>query len=373
MDFKKTNYFSFEEIAEPNNRRKIKWLISHFPVDLFVRAAEAFAHKFEELCPEQFYFEVHTVESYFKNYASTLPAEKLKVFSEMRLPPAIKNLEDPKKTIDIKGVDSGESWTNRGNYWTAMFDSLKDQTFEMSQYQINTIGSHLYNEINAIDMPYIFRDHDHVGNVLDGTIGQTISKSMSKATGVSALGYTYSGGYRVLGSTDGITCLDDLNTKTFISATAPSSMLFEKANVNHISRAAATASDLGDMNEAGGAIETTYLRFSGKNVLKTNHSMFMTAILAGNEFLSTLTAEQLAAFKTAGAHVAKVERAWSIEDAAKYEQEAEANGVTIVPISEEDDSRLREAAKELYKVENIRKLRLNPNLIEAIINTNTIH
>jgi len=145
-------------------------------------------------------------------------------------------------------------------------------------------------------------------------------------------------------------------------------MLFTYANVDHISRQHAVAEDLGDMNENGGAIETTYLRFAGKNVLKTNHSMFMTAILSGNAFLESLSAEQLAAFKEAGNHVAKVERLWSVEDAAQYERDAESRGVTIVPINSADEARLRAAAQELHKLENLQKMRLNPNLVEAIVN-----
>jgi C4-dicarboxylate-binding protein DctP len=295
-------------------------------------------------------------------------------YLKMRRPPAIKNLVDPYKADTITGVGADATWNDHGAYWTEMFRQLKEQEFELSQFQINTIGNHLFNEINAIDMPYIFRDHDHVSSVLDGAIGQFLSKEMSKQSGVTSLGYTYSGGYRVLGATDSITCLDDLSSRPFVSSTSPSNMLFEKANIKHISGVSATADDIGDMNENGGAIETTYLRFAGKHVLKTNHSMFMTAILASNNFLDTLTAEQVTAFKEAGAHVAKVERAWSINDAAKYEQDAKANGVTIVTISEQDDLRLREAAKELYKAENVRKLKLNPNLVKAIIETNkTIH
>jgi TRAP-type C4-dicarboxylate transport system substrate-binding protein len=216
-------------------------------------------------------------------------------------------------------------------------------------------------------MPYIFNSHDHVSAVLDGEIGKDISKKMAARTGITALGYTYSGGYRIIGSTDSVSCLDDLNTKNFISFTSPSGMLFDYAKVNHIPRHSATAADIGDMSEAGGAIETTYLRFAGKNVLKTNHSMFMTAILTSTDFLSSLTIKQQQAFKAAGDHVAKVERAWSIDDAEQYERDATSHGVTIVPISANDDLRLREAAKKMYTEDSIKKLKLDPKLVADII------
>jgi TRAP-type C4-dicarboxylate transport system substrate-binding protein len=98
----------------------------------------------------------------------------------------------------------------------------------------------------------------------------------------------------------------------------------------------------------GGAVETTYLRFSGKNILKTNHSMFLTTILVGGKFFETLTSEQQDAFRKAAKVVAKLERQWSLDDAEKYEQEAVAKGVDIREITETERDKMREAAPDQY-------------------------
>lgn len=343
-------------------RRKVRWLIAHFPLELFVRAAKAFEEEIEQLCPGQFDIEIHTMNSWLNWYKDELTEEQFAALGFNA--PKIANLEDPSRT---GGDKHHKTFTDLRGHWQLMFDLLKQQKFEMSQTQINIVGSHLDSKFHAVDLPYLFNDHDHVSRVLDGEIGQDLSDKVAENTGVRALGYTYSGGFRIIGSTDGIECLNDLDAKKFVSFTSPSSMMFKFANVKHLPRAYTTAQDIGDMNEEGGAIETTYLRFAGKNVLKSNHSMFMTAILTSEDFLATLTEEQRDAFKEAAHRVAKVERIWSIEDAEKYEQQAEERGVKIVDISKDDELRLRAAALQVYKPQNLARMGIDGEIVKQII------
>ena len=113
-----------------------------------------------------------------------------------------------------------------------------------------------------------------------------------------------------------------------------------------------SSSEFGAIKESasnGGAVETTYLRFSGKNILKSNHSMFLTTILIGQPLFDSLTSEQQEAFTIASKRVAKIERKWSLEDCKKYENTAKERGCTIVDISEEDTKRLKQSAPVQYK------------------------
>jgi hypothetical protein len=93
--------------------------------------------------------------------------------------------------------------------------------------------------------------------------------------------------------------------------------------------------------------------------------MFTTTILTGNKFWNTLTEKQQAAFKRIAKIVAKQERKWSLEDAAAYEANAEANGVTITEISKSDISKLQESAKKVYS--NLNNLGINKSLVDSII------
>ena len=350
-----------------SGRRKVRWIIAHFPLELFVRAAKAFAVELEKLCPGQFEIEIHTVGSYKKNYGHLFNEQEMESLGIS--PPQIPGLEEPSRTSTGPNANHAYASTFMGikPFWATLFQAMKDEKFEMSQTQVNIIGSHLDTDFHAIDLPYLFKDHDHVSRALDHGIGERLSEQVAERTGLRALGYTYSGGYRIIGSTDGVTSLSDLESKKFIAFTAPSTKLFGFAGVNHVSRFRATADDVADVAEQGGAIETTYLRFGGKNVLKTNHSMFMTSILTSDAFLSTLTEEQRAAFKEAAHRVAKIERIWSVEDAAKYERQAQERGVTIVPISQEDEQRLREAAEKVYDSAVLEKIGIDASLVEEII------
>ena len=348
-----------------NSRRKIRWVIAHFPLELFVRTAKVFADELEKLCPNQFSVEIHTIGSYLGKYRDLYTEEQLRTLKQTT--PQIPGLEEPFNTVNKDNVKAVNSFPDINEMWSVLFDALKEGKFEMSQTQVSIVGSHLHKNFHAIDLPYLWNSHDHVSTALDGEIGDRLCAEIGDATGVRGLGFTYSGGYRIIGSTDGITSLNDLNNKKFVTATATSNMLFGKAGINHLPRYQSSAQDVADMAEAGGAIETTYLRFGGKNVLKTEHSVFMTSILACDSFLSSLTTEQQEAFKIAAKRVAKIERIWSVEDAKKYEDEAVSRGVTTVEASDEDKQRLKDAAQKVYLKENLERVGINSTLVNDII------
>jgi len=340
-----------------SERRKVRWLIAHYPAYLFVRTAEVFKTELEKLCPGQFDLEIHTFDTYVEQY------KKLDVMKQF--PPEIPGLEEPSLLRpEFKGREVDDFKQVRSK-WNTVFQGLRDGEFEMSQTQVNIVGSYLKNDYNALDLPFLFNSHDHVSRVLDGAIGDRLSEELAETTDIRGLGFTYSGGYRVIGANKEITKLNDLGETTFLTTTGPSKFLFEELGVGPIDKVEASPSDHGDIQQDGGAIETTYLRFTGKHILKTDHSMFLTTILTGTKFFESLTAEQQQAFQLAAKTVAKVERIWSVEDAAKYEQDAVSKGITIVELNEEDKQRLRHASKQSYK--QLMKMKINPVIVDAII------
>jgi TRAP-type C4-dicarboxylate transport system substrate-binding protein len=114
------------------------------------------------------------------------------------------------------------------------------------------------------------------------------------------------------------------------------------------------------------AVETTYLRFNGKHILKTNHSMFMTTIVVSNKFWDSLTPAQQTAFHAAALVTSRKEREWSIQDAEKFEADAQANGVTITSITEEDTEALKHKSQMTYVKT---KYYFTPDLIQRIRQT----
>jgi TRAP-type C4-dicarboxylate transport system substrate-binding protein len=76
--------------------------------------------------------------------------------------------------------------------------------------------------------------------------------------------------------------------------------------------------------------------------------MFMTAIVISNKFWNSLTESQQQAFKHASLIASRREREWSVQDAENFENNARANNVTIVDISEQDRQQLKKKSQLTY-------------------------
>lgn len=354
-------------ILKMTSRRKIKWLIAHHPQYLFIRTAEAFQIELEKIMPGKFDIEILTMADYIQKYND---------IAEMRLVgPVIKGLEERERRLQFnsengKKVDlftPVENWGQIGAKWAAVFAAMEEGKIDLSQTQVSIVASHLFNDMDTLDMPFIFDNHQECTNVVDGDIGEELLNRLGDETGVRGLAFTYSGGYRVIGSNQGITSIDDLMDVPLATSTRPTFTFFNDVGANSLSRPKVGVEEYADLAAKNGAVETTYLRFTGKHVLKTEHSMFLTTILTGGKFWESLTAEEQAGFKIAAKTVAKIERSWSIEDAEKFEAKAEANGVTINSITPEERARLVEASK---KTRRAIADRYSPGLVERILTAN---
>jgi hypothetical protein len=307
--------------------RKIRWLIAHEPQELFVRTARAFSEELYKLCGDELEIEILTYADYVKNYGEIPGVEKMQHRSQ----------------------SAEEFETGVNAFWDALFDS----NVEMSQIQVYRVGL-LDPDFLALDLPFLFDDHDHVQRVVEGPIGQELCKNLGEKTGVTGLAFTYSGGYRVVGSHKPITTLDDLTKMKVAIQGNPLSLAttLESLGGEYLISPAVLWHKNDPMLEEGcDAVETTYLRFdeiNGKHILKTNHSMFMTTIVVSNKFWSSLTDIQQDAFKKAGLYASRKERQWSIQDANTFEDTAAKRGVTIVDMSSEDSDVLKKKAQLSY-------------------------
>lgn len=310
--------------------RKIRWLIAHQPEELFVRTARAFAEELARHCGDQLEVEILTYPTYAARYGEIAELENLAYYDETE----VQSIEQ--KTRIEKGME-------------ALWRSMGDGSIEMSQMQVGQIGA-LNHDFLAIDLPYLFDDHEHVSRVVDGEIGQQLCQQLAETSDVRGLAFTYSGGYRVLGSDEPIMSLDDLQGLRVVveqDLSLGNAITQLGAKTVQVKPSLWKKLDLIGKGQAD-AVETTYLRFSGKHVLKTNHSMFMTTILVSNSFWDSLTEEQQTAFTLAARYAAVTERKWAIEDAANFERDAESNGVEIRSISAEDEARLKKASRYTY-------------------------
>ena len=309
----------------------LRWLIAHRPDYLFIRTAEAFQEELEKRCPNQFNIEILTMGKYIKKYGD--------IPELLYRPAAAAGLEQAITDPDVKM--QSVPWRKVKPKWKAFFKGLKEQKFHISQTQITVIGGHLWKRFSLLDLPFLFKDHDHVTRALDGDIGKNLRSELGEATGIKSLAFTYSGGYRIIGSNHVINNLSDMKGE-YLQTVYTTTKMFEKAGIHARSKMSMDIKDTNDAVANNGAVETTYLRFTGTNILKTNHSMFLTSILMGEELFNELTPEQRIAFEESAFAVGKIERKWSLEDCEKYEREAIENGVDIRDATSEDMDTLKE-------------------------------
>jgi len=306
--------------------RKIRWLIAHHPQELFFRTARAFKEELAKYCGDELDIDILTYDDYKQKYQEISGLEELKF--------TINEQEDRRKGLDA--------------YWNAMFDGQ----IEMSQMQVNNIGE-LSSDFWALDLPFMFEDHDHVQRVVEGPVGQKLCRELGEKSGVTGLAFTYSGGFRVIGSPEPICTLEDLLHKTVAVGNQWSlGETLDSMGGKYMPTPIGLWWKQDPMlTGQADAVETTYLRFddlSGKHILKSNHSMFMTTIVVSNKFWATLTADQQDGFRKAALAASRKEREWSVQDSATYEATAQERGITITDMSEEDRAELKRQSQKTY-------------------------
>jgi TRAP-type C4-dicarboxylate transport system substrate-binding protein len=290
----------------------VSWVIAHEPVHLFIRTARAFADEIEKTSKGKLVVEILTASDYLK--------------------------KDNTATV---GRD--------GNINTkCIFNALEDGRIAMSQTQTSVFGQ-INKDFFALDLPFLFKDHNHVTSVMEGSIGRELCESLSERSGVRGLAFTYSGGYRVIGSNrpiDTLTALQESSVR--VGHNPVNYMTMKTLGVTPKER-----DYLGygyDVIEQGSddATETTYLRFKGKHVLKTQHNMYMTTIAVSNKFWDELDVETQELFQAAAVKAAQIERQWSIEDCDKFERECVENGVEIHELTASEIAQLEDMTKSVY-------------------------
>jgi TRAP-type C4-dicarboxylate transport system substrate-binding protein len=294
-------------------------------VHLFLRTANAFASEIERSTEGALKIEVLTVSDYNAKYG---------------------------KSDDLNNIKN-------------IFQSMEDGTIEMSQTTVGHYGI-INKNFLALDLPFLFKDHDHATRVFEGPVGQGLCNSLAETSGLKGLAFTYSGGWRIIGSNDAITNLEELKGKRIRTNGNPVTYI----TMDAIGAIPATPSEVGytpgyDLIDSGDldASESTYLRFKGKNILKTGHSLFLTTISVSKKFWNSLDARTQELMQEAAVAAAKLERQWSIEDAEQFEQNCAADGVKIHELSQADLDELVALTMPVYNdVEGW----FAPGLIESI-------
>ena len=293
----------------------IRWVLAHEPIELFLRAAKRFKKTMEEMAPGVLDYEIMTLSEYSDKYQNGKKVTKHDL-------------------IDL--MEAGE--------------------IEMSQMYTSTLGRKHHRDLWALDMPFLFRDHDHAQKVLEGEIGQSLLAGLNEKTNVHGLAFTYSGGFRMIPANVVIDKIEDFKgqplrcnmspiaTETFIAVGAdPHQIELEEINEG-----------VEDGRIVGG--ESTYPRFYGlkqNEVMRTindaEHSLFLTTILVAKDFWNTLEDDLKTEIEDASFDAARAERVWSVEDIGIVKSRCHDDDIAVHTMAVEERVKFQKATEYLYE------------------------
>jgi TRAP-type C4-dicarboxylate transport system substrate-binding protein len=300
------------------SKKHVKWVLAHEPIELFIRAAKVFAAEVNARAPEQLEIEVMTMSEYSQKYNGGVLVTKHEL-------------------VDL--LDSGK--------------------IEMSQTYTITLGK-INKDFFALDLPFLFKDHDHASRVFEGDVGASLLDSLQETKKIKGLAFTYSGGFRIIPGNEPVARIEDLRGIKVRTSHSPVAIeTFKTLGADVVPMELEELSEnLGSANVAVG--ESTYPRVYAlghdkvsKVINHTEHSLFLTSILIGTDFWNTLSADLQAVVAESAKVAARYERVISIDDVAKTQARAEADGIEVIKMSKEEQARFAAETKVVYdKFEN---------------------
>jgi len=277
----------------------VKWVLAHDPIEIFIRAAEEFKKIVEARAPGRLNIDILTLSEYSEKYC------------------------------DGNKVSKGQ-----------LLDLMAQGEIQMSQMYTYVLSK--YNrDLDVLDMPFLFRDHDHAQRVFEGPIGEQMLEGYGKeGSKIKGLGFTYSGGYKNMTFNKDVTTLTDfIGAKIRTSNSPVAQATFKSLGAQPTTFEIEELADrLGTAEIDAG--ECTWPRFYGngvykntKTIVNTDHSLLVTNIIINSEFFKDLDVELQAIVKDAAIQAARFEREISVEDVGPTSSRARKEGYKIVDLS----------------------------------------
>lgn len=298
---------------------KLRWVLAHTPYDLFLRSAKIFARRVHE----------HSQG----------------------------NIE-----IEILGLDQYEQKYNNGNPIDkyAVTGMVNDGIIDMSQMYTTQLGK-INSDFRALDLPFLFENHEHAARVLDGEIGQTLLSDLTKTSNIRGLSFTYSGGYRMMVSNEPIHSLEDIIGKRVrVGLTPVAEDTFTTLGSEPVAMGVHAVADAFRQGQVDIG-ENTWARYFRQGVSKytkhvsnTNHSLFLTSVIINEKVWNSFSLDTQMMMREAALHAAREERVESLEDTRLAMEQCAEHGITVHEWSQEETDRLKARTAEVYKkYENI--------------------
>lgn len=309
---------------------KIKWLIGHEPIDYFIAVAECFAEEVNKRTDGAFEVEILSLTDYANKYNGGKRITK----------------EDLMQMLDDGTVEMSHTYTT----WLADYNK----------------------DLHALDLPFLFSDHDHADRVLEGEIGTELLASIEKVSNTRGLGFTYSGGYRIVPANFRAPSIDAFKGKDVrVSKSPVAEDVFKLLGANP------KDIRLEDMNEhvKNGDIEageSTFVRVlpldqhkDFKYVNDTGHSLFLTSIIANKDWMNQFDLETQKIMADAAFIASRKERRFSVEDEPRIQGQLAEEKVEVVRMSPEEIAKFKQISAPVYEMY---KDYFTPGLVDRMLN-----
>ena len=294
---------------------KLTWVIAHEPAYLFYRVAADFKRIVNEQSKDVMIdIEILTSDEYNKKYNPAQPA-------------------------------------TRHNLWKF----LQDGTVHIAQMQTTSLARQFNKQMHVLDLPYIFKDHDHASSVLEGEIGNKLLNQFDTESNLKGLAYTYSGGFRLMPFDRSVTTLAEIEGMPVRSGM--SGIARDTIEAFGFSAVPTEIEETSDVVKSGNAIGAEYVAQRllpdncgewVKTIIDTQHSLFLTSIVVNVQWWNKLPSSVQEIFLYAAREAARNERVLSIEDGAKSIDILEKKGVKVVSLGNDDLDVLKEKVNTVY-------------------------
>ena len=292
----------------------IKWVLAHEPIDIFIRAAEKFAEVVEAKAPGQVNIEVLTLNEYSNKY------------------------------------NHGEKITKHN-----LLDIMDAGAIEMSQMYTYVLSK--YNQdLDALDLPFLFRDHAHAARVFEGEVGENLLAGYTRNSNIQGMAFTYSGGFMNMPMNREVTSLSEMaGVKVRVSnspvAAATWTALGAEPIVMDVERVAEGIRD-GDIDGGESSWPRIYAcqqNEVAESILEPNHRLLLTNIIINKNFLAGLSTELQAVLKEAALEAGRFERAVAVAEVEPTKARCERDGIRVIKFSDADQELFRKTTKKVYE------------------------
>lgn len=295
---------------------KLTWIIAHQPVYLFQRVAEDFKNIVNQKSKDvSIDIEILTDDEFNKKY-------------------------NPKTKA------------HRHNLWKF----LQDNTVQIAQMQTTSLARQANKQMHVLDMPYLFEDHDHAAEVLEGTIGKSLLNNFSQESRLKGLAYTYSGGFRLLPVAGSVSSLAELAGQQIRSGMSPIAQDTMTAlgfvpvptEIDEVTTAVKSGKAVGAEHVAQRLLPDQCDDWI-ETIIDTQHSLFLTSIVVNLDWWNSLDSNVQQIFQEAALEAARNERSLSLQDGTASLEKMQANGVKLISLDQNELSELRQRTESVYK------------------------